>query len=261
MKFRESNIKRAFKNLFLRRKKLLAILEPRPGLGDSIICVGLVRTIAQNHPEIFFYYACTGRNTFHTIAWLLIDLPNVFPVQTSGSKEARQLADFWNCQHLEICVNKIEYMKFDQCYYSKYNIPFSKRWENAIIKPGPKAKELLAAVNPGRQEFLLVCDMQSSNQEYTLNIQNPNNLRIIKVHPASNNLCDWLLLAECATEIHTIDTSFIHLLESYFYNSKKHPILFFHLARKAGTEFTRKLPWEIIQYKEKPKPRQNNIQP
>lgn len=248
MKLRESNIKRAIKQLFLKKKKNLVLLEPRPGLGDSIICAGLVKALSLRHPDTFFYYACTGKNTFHTISWILANNPNVYPVQTSGGKEARQLADFWNCQHWEIGINNLDYMKFDQHYYSQYQIPFSKRWDYGSITPGPKAYNLLKELNPNEDNFILVCDMRSSNQNYALTISNPKNLRIIKVFPATQNLCDWLLLAKKASEIHTVDTSFIHLVESFFYNSTDHPELHFHLARRAGTEFTRKLPWKTIYY-------------
>ena len=39
MWFKDSNIKLAFKNLFLPRRKNCVVLEPHMGLGDSLICL------------------------------------------------------------------------------------------------------------------------------------------------------------------------------------------------------------------------------
>jgi hypothetical protein len=105
-------------------------------------------------------------------------------------------------------------------------------------------------LNPHHEEYIIACNMASSNVSFNLKIDNPNNKKIIYVHPATNNLCDWVDLMQGAIEIHTIDTSFIHLVESYFYKSESHPTLFFHRARPSETEFTRLLPWHTISYDE-----------
>jgi len=248
--FRESNIKRALKNLFLRRKRQIVMLEPRAGLGDSLICIGLIKELAKQHPDKFFYYACIAPHSYHTIAWILNELSNVYPIPVKGGKEARQLSGFWNCQHWEIGANFVELKKFDASYYEQLKIPFALRWELRQIKPGPQSKVLMDKLNPHHEEYIIACNMASSNVSFNLKIDNPNNKKIIYVHPATNNLCDWVDLMQGAIEIHTIDTSFIHLVESYFYKSESHPTLFFHRARPSETEFTRLLPWHTISYDE-----------
>ena len=45
--FHESNIKRAIKNVFLKRQSNVVLLEPHFGLGDNLICIGLIRSIAE----------------------------------------------------------------------------------------------------------------------------------------------------------------------------------------------------------------------
>jgi hypothetical protein len=122
------------------------------------------------------------------------------------------------------------------------------RWEKNQIKPGPRSEELLKLFNSNHEKYILVCNMASSKKYFTLKIFNPDYLKIIYVHPATNNLCDWVDLIKNAEEILTIDTSFVHLIESLFFKSPKHPKLFFHLARPAGTEFTRLLPWSVVNY-------------
>lgn len=249
--FRESNIKRALKNLFLRRNSEIVVLEPRAGLGDTLICIGLIKELARQNPKKFFYYACIAPNSFHTIAWILSEINNVYPIPVRGGKEAKQLSGFWNCEHWEIGASFVELKRFDESYYEQWSISFNLRWEDNQIKKGGQAEQLLEKLNPEREEYILVCNTASSNVSYELKISNPDNKKIIYVSPATNNLCDWIEVMHRASEIHTIDTSFIHLAESYFYNSTSHPALYFHLARPSGTEFTRLLPWTVIPYQEK----------
>ena len=249
--FRESNIKRALKNFFLRRKGDIVVLEPRAGLGDILICIGLVKQLAKQNPEKFFYLACIAPNSYHTVSWILNEVSNLCPIQVKGGKEARQLSGFWNCQHWEIGASYVELKRFDASYYEQLNISFENRWEPKQIKPGPQSEALKNKLNPNQEKYILACNTASSNVSFNLRIQNSKNKKIIYVHPATNNLCDWIGLMENAEEIHTIDTSFIHLIESYFYKAENFPKLFFHLARPSGTEFTRLLPWELVQYDKK----------
>ena len=246
--FRESNIKRALKNLFLRRKRDIVVLESRAGLGDILICIGLVKQLAKQNPEKFFYLACIAPNSYHTVSWILNEVNNLYPIPVKGGKEARQLSGFWNCQHVEIGASYIDLKRFDASYYEQLNIAFSLRWEASQIKPGPRSHELLTTLNPDKNQYILVCNVASSDKSFTLKINNPENYKIIYVYPATNNLCDWIGLMRGAKEIHTIDTSFIHLAESLFFGDESYPKLFFHLARPSGTEFTRKLPWSSISY-------------
>ena len=246
--FRESNIKRAFKNLFLRRKANVVMLEPRAGLGDSIICMGLIKELAKRNPDKFFYYACIAPHSYHTISWILNGLENVYPIPVKGGKEAKQLSGFWNCQHWEIGASFVELQRFDASFYEQLNIPFELRWELNQIRPGPRSNELMAKLNPNGEQYILTCNTASSNISFNLNIDNPSNKKIILVNPATNNLCDWVGLMDGAAEIHTIDTSFIHLVESFFYKTIPQPKLFFHLIRPSGTNFTRLLPWNEVVY-------------
>jgi hypothetical protein len=248
IRFRESNIKRALKNIFLTRKKNVVVLEPRAGLGDCLICIGLVKKLAKLNPDKFFYFACIAPKSYLTFFWILNEVHNVCPIPVTGGKEARHLSGFWNCQHLEIGASFVDLRRFDASYYEQLQVPFSYRWEVGQIKPGPRTEELLQTLNPGNENYVLVCNNASSDISFGLQINNPNNWKMIHVNPATNNLCYWVDLMKYAEEIHTIDTSFIHLTESFFYDMDNHPELFFHLARPSGTEFTRKLPWTLVPY-------------
>jgi hypothetical protein len=82
---------------------------------------------------------------------------------------------------------------------------------------------------------------------YPLNIPNPDNTKIIEVQSLTNNIFDWTQLILSAKEIHSIDTAFVHVIESMFYQLN-HPPIYYHRVRKTFGEFTRRLPWRTVEY-------------
>ncbi len=246
MKFRETNVKRAIKNLFLPKKKDVIVLEPHLGLGDGIICLGLVRELSRRHPNDRLYYACLHR-CYHTLAWMFQDLSNIFLFPVNSGREARQFAGFLNARYLPIGIHNVDVKRFDAFFYEQHQVNFDLRWDDGNVPWGPNSRKLFEQLNPGGKPYILVCNYESGMFNYRLNIKNPHNNMIIEVQALTNNIFDWADLIQKADEIHTIDTAFVHVLESMLYK-KKHPPLYFHRTRKSLTEFTRRLPWHEVIY-------------
>jgi hypothetical protein len=246
MKFRDSSLKRVIKNLIYRTDKDLVVIEPHLGLGDNLICLALVRELSLQNPHKRFYYACLHR-CYHSLAWMFADLDNVYLFVVSSGREARQYAGFVNGNYLPIGIEGVDITRFDAYFYEQHQIDFELRWKNAQTKPGLLSNVLYEQCNPLNEPYLLVCNQESGQVQYELKIANPQNKKIIKVGPLTNNIFDWTQLVLQADEIHTIDTAFVHFVESTLYQ-KQFPDLYYHLARKSPTEFTRRLPWHIIYY-------------
>lgn len=246
MRFQDTNIKRAFKNLFMGQQESLILLEPQMGLGDSLINLGLLKTLAQRYPTNRFFYATLPEN-FHTITWMLQDLNNIFPVVAHSGKEARQLSGFYRAQHQYIGGPDLTPLAFDRFYYEQHSVPFDLRWELAKTPAGPRAQFLYELLNPHNEPYILINRQQSGKISYNLQIDADPEIKRIEVFPATTNLFDWERLALNATAIHTIDTSFIHYAESLFAHHPA-PTLYYHLARPTQTDFTRRQSWQMIDY-------------
>lgn len=239
-------MKLAFKNLFLPKRKNCVVLEPHMGLGDSLINIGLVKTIAEREPGSIFYYACLPMY-FHSISWALSGLCNVYPLAVSSGREARQYAEFKNAIYLPIGIDDVDIRRFDEFFYAQHKVPFSVRWKLAKTPAGLNSEPLFAILNPQNQPYILVCNKDSSGESHQLNFLNAFNLLVINVHPATNNIYDWMRLVLGAQEVHTIDTAFIHFVENTL-DSDTTKKLYFHRIRKSPTEFTRRLPWQEVLY-------------
>jgi len=247
MRFRDSNLRLAIKNRFKLIDQTTVVLEPHLGLGDNLICVGLVRELTRREPNTHFYYACLHR-CYHSLAWAFQDLDNVFLFAVNGGRQARQLSEFLNSRYIPIGVEGVDIKRFDAFFYEQHQVDFWRRWTDARVSPGPRADELYAMLNPGNEPYVLVCNRESSFNQYTLKIANTGPKKIIEVGPLTNNIYDWAKLVAGASEIHTIDTAFAHFVESELFGQELMP-LYYHLARISNTEFTRRLPWHVIHYR------------
>lgn len=246
MQFKNSLIKLAFKNSFLPIKKTTVVIEPHLGLGDNLICLALVREISARNPEVNFYYACLHR-CYQSLAWMFQDLNNVFLFAVHSGREARQLASFFNANYLPIGIENVDIKRFDEFFYQQHNVDFNCRWSSCVVPPGPQSEDLFLKLNPQKEPYILVCRRESGLVSYELNYPNLNQKKVIEVEPLTNNIFDWSKLVLMADEIHTIDTAFVHFVESTL-SGESHQKLFYHLARKSPTEFTRRLPWQVIRY-------------
>ena len=245
--FHQSNFKRAIKHLFARRKKNVVLIEAHFGLGDNLICLGLIRALAEKNPEIRYHLACLPQY-YHSIAWMLQDTKNIFPTVVTSGREARQLATFLNASYQTIGIDNIDIKRFDESFYAEYDVPFEYRWSKAAVPPGPQSEALYERLNPQNESFMLVCRTESGNNTYPLKIENPSKLKVIEIYPATHNIFDWTKLVENASEIHSIDTSFLHFVENVLYG-KSGGRLYYHLAKKKlKSAFTRKLPWILVDY-------------
>ena len=243
MKFKDSALKRACKLLFKPINQECVLLEPHLGLGDSLICIGLVRALSKRHPEKTFYYAVRFAY-FHSVAWMFQDLPNVFPLAIAGEREARQFASFLNIAYWPIGIDDVDVRQFDASFYRQHQVPFEQRWENSAVPPGPLSESLYQQLNPNDEPYLLLCKTDSASIRYELKNINLAGMKAIEVYPASNNIYDWTKLVLHASQIHTIDTAFIHLVENILPKNTEKKLCFYR-ARKSTTEFSRRLPWII----------------
>lgn len=243
----ESNFKRAIKNLFLKRQSDVVLLEAHFGLGDNLICIGLIRVIALEHPKTRFYLACLPPY-FHSVTWIYQDISNIFPVAVMRGREARQLAGFLNATHQSIGIDNVDIKRFDASFYEQYGVPFDYRWSKSAVPPGPKSDALFEKLNPTREPYLLTCNTESGDAVFNLKINNAQDYKVIEVSPETNNIYDWTKLVQNANEIHSIDTAFLHFVENVLCG-RNDKLLYYHLAKKKlKTDFTRRLPWHLVEY-------------
>lgn len=212
------------------------------GLGDHIICNGLVRQLLQRESPNFVYLPVRKRN-MGTVTQMYCDEKRIVCIPVVGDEDAQSLPQRSMCSASYRIGFERTKPNWDVSFYEFTNIPFDYRWSGfktcRDINREASLKQRLGITDGER--FILVHN-QGSDGVYDIDVN--TSARIIRVEPITNSLLDWCGLIEQAEEVHCIDSSFIHLAQSF---SVKRGL--FHKVRQTGAlHFALHPSWLIVQY-------------
>lgn len=112
-------------------------------------------------------------------------------------------------------IMKVPYTECMKAKYMMYNLDW-RNWKDNAIYQRNEAKEnvLYHYLNPDNEPYNLVNNIFGSQSQLRTNITVNNDFQNIDMKTiAGYSLFDWSLLIERATNIHTVSTSIIYLLE------------------------------------------------
>jgi len=103
---------------------------------------------------------------------------------------------------------------FDSLMYQETNTPFEYRWKKFKILRDPQREvSLFQKLNlKPDHSYILYCNTTSTK---TYDLKLPEVKHKVKVEPLTNLIFDWLAVAQFSKEIHTVDTSFFNLVQSF----------------------------------------------
>ena len=213
------------------------------GLGDHFICNGLVRAYLASHSIERCFLPCKIHN-LPTVQFMYRDLAtlSVLPVRDFG--DVKYFQPILNYPIVKAGFEKTRLPDWDVSFYDCLGIAFDHRWDSFVIQREREAEQgLCQRLNPDGADYALIHN-ESSQGVYPLRID--TELPRIRVsRDQTNNLFDYCKLIEGAAEIHCIDSSFVHLVESIGTRAA----CFFHQARKGGCDgFRKRLDWRAVPY-------------
>lgn len=191
------------------------------GLGDIIWCQTLVKELAQGNPILWpvLPHFVEGLNraypdiTFVDYKSLPLDYENRNQYHTTidGIGEAIVLPLRWADTLL-----KVPYTQCMSSKYAMYGMDWQRWKEHAMWKRNEQQEDYLywALKPPVSDNYNLVNCIFGSDSQLQVPIEVPNKLRDIRMQTYQGvSLFDWAKLLEQATEIHTVSTSIIYILE------------------------------------------------
>ena len=207
------------------------------GLGDHFICNGLVRYIIDRD-KLNRVSLVVKQSNLRNVERMFRDREEVefYPVEKDSDFAPQRgvpilKAGFERCRDAE----------FDKSFYECVNVPFSERWNSWYVdRDLDKEQEVKSYLNI-QEDYIFVHD-ESSTGKYKLNIK--SNLKQIKPKkiPCESSVFDWIGIIENAKEIHAINSSFVHLIDSVKTNGK----LYYHDIRPSTVGFSLKKDWELV---------------
>lgn len=204
------------------------LLYQHLGLGDHIICNGLIREICKlNHNFFLVAKQCY----YQSVRFMFRDIKNLEVIQlTSGTpnepenfSEILQYTEKNKLKMVKIGHEKMIYqMGPDKSFYNQFNVNFQIRWsEFKVYRDFCREQKLFDKYNID-SDYIFIHDDKDRGMA-TKNIR--GNMRIVRAEPSlTDNIFDYLTLLERAKEIHCIESCFAHLVDSFNFDNK----LYFH---------------------------------
>ena len=216
------------------------IIHHHLGLGDHFVCNGLVNYICKIFKEPI-YLICKKHNV-ETIRYLYSENSKVIVVGIEGVNEILEVDEY----SLKI-DNKILRIGFEHCdpknwdtsFYNQLGVDFIERYRFFKL-PQKKPKNIIKVPDA---PYILVHN-QSSEKKYELNVN--TNLNIFYMNKEEGyHLLSYIDVIMNAEEIHCIDSSIFHLIDSIPNVTNK---LYFHSIRNFPAHFNKSIKWETILY-------------
>lgn len=217
------------------------------GLGDHLICNGMVRYIVNKFEYVNFSLVVKEQNS-KNVERMYSDLDRL---DLHVVKEDAQFIEYCknnpNTLVLKAGFEKTRLMEFDKSFYDCLQVPFNERWDSWSFDRDSEQENKIIQELEIDGEYIFVHD-SSSVDNYDLNID--SDLPQIRPQKLSSekSIFDWLGVIEGAKEIHCIDSSFIHLIDSYKFNNDK----YYHTIKTSklqnGIGFSLQNKWKTINY-------------
>jgi hypothetical protein len=200
------------------------------GLGDHIICNGLIRNLYKKHKKINLF---VKRHNILNVSFMFKDLfnLNILPINTDEDVYRNYNHNVLRIgfEHLNNLIQKHS-IGWDEAFYKQLEITFNDRWDLFFVERDLRGEEnLYKKLNPNNEKYSIIHSTGSdgiNRIDYSKINKNLLQIEIKKEH--TNNIFHYLSLLENADEIHCIDSSFLHLSDSVTTNGD----LFFHNLNK-----------------------------
>jgi hypothetical protein len=189
------------------------------GLGDHIICNGLIRFFCDYQVEVILF--CLSNN-YENVRYMYKDLKNLHILKFDNEKEIKDYISksqklpnellsigYYSSKYYSLLLH----MTFDKCFYFQSGLSFDIRFSKFdYARNELKEQQVYEKLNPNNDEYILVFDDPSRGFCIDKN-KIKSNLKIIR-NDYNYLMFDYLKLIENANEIHAMQSGFLDLINS-----------------------------------------------
>lgn len=210
------------------------------GLGDHFVCNGLINILSKNYDKV--YLPCK-QMYFETVNYMFSENIKVHVVKIiKEEKEVYELSERLNIPVLMIGHNFHSNLHWDKSFYKQFDIPFKERYDSFKL---PSCLDIYKVPVP--QNDYIVIHNEASIGNFDIDIRT-NLKKVFVTKELCSNMFSLIDLFLNAKEIHCIDSSVFHFVDSLCINDVK---LYYHNARKNNQNYFQPSDkWNIINYED-----------
>lgn len=187
------------------------------GLGDHVICNGMVRYFYKNFNEIKLF--CKKHNS-KNVKYMYSDLEKLELIVVETDRDVEQIIKNNNIENETIRVGFNALMKyipqytFDVAFYKTVGLDFNVRFNDFKVPRNLiKENEVLRELNPKNESYIFVHDDKSRG--FSIDHDKlPKNKKII-YNDMKYSIFDMLGIIENADEVHVMQSSIKDLINSF----------------------------------------------
>jgi len=220
------------------------------GLGDHIILNGLVRKLIKKDGIYFLF--CKKHNV-DSVEFMFNDIDNLHLISVNSDSDVQKFLSSNKINDvIKIGHENLEFFKrfynctWDEAFYRQMNVDFEERWDSFFYERDNEIEdELYNKLNPDHEKFVLVHNTDSTGTD---------RIDYTKINPAykkifverSETIFDYGKLIELAEEIHCIDSSFKHIVDSVPTNGVLYYHKYYNLRSTSVDSHKQRKEWIIV---------------
>jgi hypothetical protein len=199
------------------------------GLGDHIICNGLVRTLISNNDE---YYIFVKSHNLTSVKFMYNDITNLKYISVKNDESVKKFIEQNNIKFENLKIigfdRHSKAKNFDDSFYLQHNVPFSYRWDKFFVKRDVEREyNFFKKFQIPEGEYVFIHDDHRRNFRINENKILNKNLPILRpIDGLTDNIFDYCYLMEKSKESHFIDSSFRLIFDSL---KMRNDDIFFHV--------------------------------
>lgn len=215
-----------------------AIFLGHLGLGDHIICQGIVNKLSKSYDGFFII---AKNHNVKSVEYMCSHLKNTVVLGVTDDQMATEVVHAWRGDKILIGIfgQNWHYQpkEFDKVFYEQLSIDMEESF-NWTPKDGVQSQKIIDQLCP-EEDFCFVHDDVNRNFEIKLETKLP----IVRNSVMSETIFDYLPIIRKAKEVHCMDSSFALMIDRSNIKAKK--FLHRYLRKESGIP-TYQSDWEII---------------
>jgi len=204
------------------------------GLGDHILCNGLIRELYKKHKELGLFVL--NRN-YDNIKFMYSDLDKLQLLKVDDDCDEYSYID--SLKNLDVIhlAGNTHGVGFEKAFYERAGVDFEKKWSGFYLPRNRKIEiNLFRKLGLKEGEYVFIHEWKDKRIS---DIDGYVNVRPLK---ELGGIFDFCYIIENAEEIHCMESSFKNLIE---FLDLKNNSLYFYKGRH-GSQFLSRLRWRDI---------------
>jgi hypothetical protein len=230
-----------------------SILLHQPlGLGDHVVCNGLIREYCKKYDRVGLFCFPFYRDS---VSFMFRDVPNLYLETTRSHKETKRFL-LRNALHLTArhydeskmigAYSQETGVQYQQQFYKMAGLPFSTMYDKFVVERDREREQALYTKISPPERYLFVHD----DERFPIDpARISSSLPIIRANmKVTDTIFDYGTVIERASEIHVIDSVFMFIVD-FLFPARPDQKLFVHRYNRSNSPWN--LPvlqkkWEIL---------------